>query len=146
MARIEVRVPPLGETVPQGVITRWYRQVGDRVARAEVILEFSTDKVDVELEAPASGRLAEILARDGQTVSVNEIIGFIETDDLARIDAAPAPAVPRVPELDCLRCGARLQPTNAVGGRVMFAGEPVRLLVCRQCGHVEMIAEDPARF
>ena len=146
MARIEVRVPALGESVPAGVVSRWFRQVGNRVEAGEHLLDVSTDKVDVEVAANAAGRLAEVLAGEGQEVAPGALLAVIETDDAVPLGGSLAPAAPRRQELQCLRCGARLEPAASAGGRMAFAGEPVHLLVCRQCGHVEMVAEDPSRF
>ncbi|MBW3573389.1 MAG: dihydrolipoyllysine-residue succinyltransferase, partial [Actinobacteria bacterium] len=66
----DVTMPQLGETVTEGTITRWFKQVGDRVAADEVLFEVSTDKVDSEVPAPAAGYLAEILVPEGATVDV----------------------------------------------------------------------------
>ncbi|MGH9055490.1 MAG: biotin/lipoyl-containing protein, partial [Acidimicrobiales bacterium] len=63
-------MPQLGETVTEGTITRWFKQVGDDVAEDEVLFEVSTDKVDSEVPSPAAGVLSEILVAEGDTVDV----------------------------------------------------------------------------
>src|SRR3977135_3700603 len=63
-------MPQLGETVTEGTVTRWLKQVGDQIAPDELIFEVSTDKVDSEVPAPAGGYLVEILVPEGETVPV----------------------------------------------------------------------------
>lgn len=83
----DVTLPSLGESVTEGIITRWFKQVGDFVARDEALLEVSTDKVDSELPSPASGVLVQIIAEEGDTVETGSRVGVI--DETAT--AAPAP-------------------------------------------------------
>ena len=82
-------MPQLGETVTEGTITRWMKAVGDQVARDEPLFEVSTDKVDSEVPAPASGVLTEILVPEGDTVEVGARLAVIGD---AADGAAPAPA------------------------------------------------------
>src|SRR2546423_10182514 len=63
-------MPQLGETVTEGTVTRWLKQVGDQIAPDELIFEVSTDKVDSEVPAPGGGYLVEILVPEGETVPV----------------------------------------------------------------------------
>ncbi len=65
-----VSMPQLGETVTEGTILRWAKQVGDTVAADEVLVEISTDKVDTEVPSPAAGTILEILVPEGETVAV----------------------------------------------------------------------------
>ena len=67
-----VSMPQLGETVTEGTILRWAKQVGDTIAEDEVLLEISTDKVDTEVPSPAAGTILEILVNEGDTVIVLE--------------------------------------------------------------------------
>ena len=73
----EILMPQMGESIAEGTLTRWLAKVGDTVERDQPLLEISTDKVDAEIPAPASGVLLQILHQDGETVPVNEVIGFI---------------------------------------------------------------------
>ena len=73
----EVLMPQMGESIAEGTISKWLAQVGDAVERDEPLLEISTDKVDAEIPAPASGVLLEIRHQSGETVPVNEIVGLI---------------------------------------------------------------------
>ena len=74
MARIDVIMPQMGESIAEGTLSKWIKQVGDAVKRDEPIFEISTDKVDAEIPAPSAGILAEILVPQGQTVAVNTVV------------------------------------------------------------------------
>ncbi len=74
---IEVRVPTLGESVTEATIATWFKKPGDMVAVDEMLCELETDKVTVEVPAPAAGRLAEIVAKEGETVGVNALLAQI---------------------------------------------------------------------
>ncbi len=86
----EIRVPTLGESVTEATIGRWFKQPGEAVAADEPVVELETDKVTVEVPAPASGVLAEILAKDGETVAPGALLGQIQEGG-APAKAAPAP-------------------------------------------------------
>ena len=73
----EIRVPTLGESVSEATIGKWFKKAGDAVAADEPLVELETDKVTVEVPAPASGTLAEITAKDGETVGVGALLGMI---------------------------------------------------------------------
>jgi len=96
MAKIDVIMPQMGESIAEGTLSRWMKKVGDAVKRDEPIFEISTDKVDAEIPAPAAGVLAEILVTEGQTVAVQTVVAKIETEAGAvatpTSPAAPAPA------------------------------------------------------
>ena len=92
MARIDVPMPQMGESITEGTLSKWLKKLGEPVKRDEPIFEISTDKVDAEIPAPNAGVLAEILVQEGQTVAVNTIVARIETDASAAA-SAPAPAV-----------------------------------------------------
>ena len=78
MAKIDVIMPQMGESIAEGTLSRWMKQVGDAVKRDEPIFEISTDKVDAEIPAPAAGVLAEILVTEGQTGAVQTVVAKIE--------------------------------------------------------------------
>ncbi|MCX6415610.1 MAG: 2-oxoglutarate dehydrogenase, E2 component, dihydrolipoamide succinyltransferase, partial [Actinobacteria bacterium] len=92
-ANVDITLPALGESVTEGTVTRWLKQVGDTVAADEPILEISTDKVDTEIPAPASGTLASIDVAEDSTVAVGTVLGRIATGASAPA-AVPAPAAP----------------------------------------------------
>ncbi len=98
MARIDVPMPQMGESIAEGTVSVWLKKVGDQVGRDEPIMEISTDKVDAEIPSPAAGILAEIVVGEGETVEVGTTVAYIETDaaafarlgdDSADPDAAP---------------------------------------------------------
>jgi 2-oxoglutarate dehydrogenase E2 component (dihydrolipoamide succinyltransferase) len=91
MARIDVIMPQMGESIAEGTLSRWIKKVGEPVKRDEPIFEISTDKVDAEIPAPAAGTLAEILVQEGETVAVQTVVARIETEAGA---VASAPATP----------------------------------------------------
>ncbi len=73
----EVVMPQMGESIAEGTITRWLKQVGERVERDEPLFEISTDKVDAEIPAPVAGTLTEVLFKEGDTVEVNKVVAYI---------------------------------------------------------------------
>ncbi len=85
---ISITLPALGESVTEGTVTRWLKQVGDQVTADEPILEISTDKVDTEIPAPASGTLVAITAGEDQTVAVGSELGRIATGASAPVASA----------------------------------------------------------
>src|SRR5882762_8873425 len=95
MARVDVLMPQMGESIAEGTLSKWLKKVGDPVKRDEPLFEISTDKVDAEIPAPAAGVLAEIKVQEGQTVPVQTVVGVLETEAGA---AAPAPAKPEPPK------------------------------------------------
>jgi 2-oxoglutarate dehydrogenase E2 component (dihydrolipoamide succinyltransferase) len=91
----EVTLPSLGESVTEGIITQWFKKVGEAVARDESLFEVSTDKVDSEMPSPASGVLVQILAAEGDTVQTGAVVAIIDesaTASVASGEAAPVTA------------------------------------------------------
>ncbi|MEO8140907.1 MAG: dihydrolipoamide acetyltransferase family protein, partial [Gemmatimonadota bacterium] len=97
MARIDVIMPQMGESIAEGTLSKWLKNVGDEVKRDEPMFEISTDKVDAEIPAPNAGVLAEILVQQGETVPVNTVVARLETDAAAAAAAPPAPKAPAAP-------------------------------------------------
>jgi pyruvate dehydrogenase E2 component (dihydrolipoamide acetyltransferase) len=95
VARIDVLMPQMGESIAEGTVSRWLKKVGDEVKRDEPIFEISTDKVDAEIPSPTAGVLAEIIVGEGKTVGVMTVVARIETEKGAAVAAAaPAPSAP----------------------------------------------------
>jgi 2-oxoglutarate dehydrogenase E2 component (dihydrolipoamide succinyltransferase) len=105
---MEIRVPTLGESVTEAIIGKWFKKPGDIVKADEPLVELETDKVTLEVNAPAAGVLSEILAKDGETVGVGALLGQIAEGGAAAAAAAPkakaaapapaaAPAAPSMP-------------------------------------------------
>src|SRR6267378_1548573 len=101
----DVVMPQMGESIFEGTITKWLKKPGDKVQRDEPLFEISTDKVDAEIPAPASGVLQEIKVSEGNTVQVNTVVGVIADGSGASASApakaatpAPSPAAPVSPK------------------------------------------------
>ena len=99
----DVTLPSLGESVTEGIITQWFKKVGDVVARDEPLFEVSTDKVDSEMPSPAAGVLVEILAGEGDTVETGSRVAVIDENATAGaavtapIESPPAAVIPPAP-------------------------------------------------
>ena len=87
----DIVMPQMGESIFEGTITKWLKKPGDKVQRDEPLFEISTDKVDAEIPAPASGVLQDIKVAEGATVQVNTVVGTISADGES---AAPSPPRP----------------------------------------------------
>ncbi len=99
----EIEMPQLGETVTEGTITRWFKNVGDTIAQDEVLFEVSTDKVDTEVPSPATGTIAEIKVPEGETVEVGTVLAVVSDGAApatppAATEQAPAPEQAPTPE------------------------------------------------
>src|SRR5689334_3695542 len=98
----DIIMPQMGESIVEGTITKWLKKPGDKVQRDEPLFEISTDKVDAEIPAPASGVLQEIKVTEGTTVQVNTVVGIIAADGeapAAAPKAAPAPEKKAAPAI-----------------------------------------------
>ena len=116
----DVVMPQMGESIFEGTITKWLKKTGDKVQRDEPLFEISTDKVDAEIPAPASGVLREIKVTEGNTVQVNTVVGVIGDGDGAAASVppkagAPAPSAPAPPKKD-VQAPATLPVATPVAG------------------------------
>ncbi len=120
----DVVMPQMGESIFEGTLTKWLKKPGDKVQRDEPLFEISTDKVDAEIPAPASGVLKEVKVAEGATVQVNTVVGVIDAEGAAAAPAAPkpearkaaappAPVRPPEPAVARKGNGARPQPAPA---------------------------------
>src|SRR2546423_4129850 len=80
---LQITMPQMGESVSEGTVLTWLKQEGDWVEKDETIVEVSTDKVDAEVPAPASGKLVKILAQEDETVAVGQALAELEPSDEA---------------------------------------------------------------
>jgi 2-oxoglutarate dehydrogenase E2 component (dihydrolipoamide succinyltransferase) len=104
---VEIRVPPLGESVVEATVGRWTKQQGQPVAKDEILVELETDKITVEVAAPQAGVLGRIVKNEGETVGVNELLaelgegaGAEQAPEAAPADpSAPAPTAAAAPEI-----------------------------------------------
>ncbi|HMY70995.1 MAG TPA: 2-oxoglutarate dehydrogenase, E2 component, dihydrolipoamide succinyltransferase, partial [Blastocatellia bacterium] len=95
----DVLMPQMGESIAEGTVVKWLKKVGDKVERDEPLLEISTDKVDAEVPSPAAGVLLEILAKEGETVTVNAVIGRLgESGEAGASAPAPEPVSAPAPQ------------------------------------------------
>lgn len=90
----DVIMPQMGESIAEGTVTKWMKNVGDRVERDEPLFEISTDKVDAEIPSPAAGILKEIRVQPGTTVPINTVVGVIAAEGDAAQAGAPVAAPP----------------------------------------------------
>jgi len=94
----DVIMPQMGESIAEGTVTKWLKNVGDRVERDEPLFEISTDKVDAEIPSPAAGILREIRVAPGTTVPVNTVVAVVGAEaEVAAVPATPATAAPDLP-------------------------------------------------
>jgi len=111
MARFEIVMPKLGESIIEATITRWLKNVGDTVKEDESILEIATDKVDSEIPSPVEGKLAERLFKEGDVIAIGTVIAVIEMEgeespisEVSKAESPPAPVEPvkekKVPALE----------------------------------------------
>lgn len=96
----EVVMPQMGESIAEGTITKWLKNVGDHVERDEPLFEISTDKVDAEIPSPAAGTLTEIKHKEGETVEVNTIVAVLDGDGAQPAATPPAAAEQPAPVVD----------------------------------------------
>ena len=94
---IEIKAPAFPESVADGTVATWHKQVGDAVKRDELIVDIETDKVVMEVLAEADGVLTEIVANEGDTLLSAELLGRLDTDAVAAAPAAPAATAPSAP-------------------------------------------------
>jgi 2-oxoglutarate dehydrogenase E2 component (dihydrolipoamide succinyltransferase) len=111
---VDVVMPQMGVSVSEGTISRWAKQVGDRIEADETIVEISTDKVDTEVPSPASGTVVALLVPEGETVPVGTAIARIDTGGGEAPAAAPAPDAP----------AAAVEPPAPVAPPAPAAAEP----------------------
>src|ERR1700733_14037741 len=111
----DIIMPQMGESIVEGTITKWLKKPGDKVQRDEPLFEISTDKVDAEIPAPASGVLQEIKVSEGTTVGVNTVVGTIAVDGEAA--AAAAKPVAPAPEKTAKAEDAKTDETKTPAGK-----------------------------
>src|SRR5436309_5386107 len=103
----DVIMPQMGESIFEGTLTKWLKKPGEKVTRDEPLFEISTDKVDAEIPAPASGVLKEVKVKEGTTVQVNTVVGVIDGDGAGTAaSSAPAKAAPAAETAGATKGGA----------------------------------------
>ena len=124
MARIDVVMPQMGESITEGTLSKWLKKVGETVKRDEPIFEISTDKVDAEIPAPSAGVLAEVLVQEGQTVAVQTVVARLETDAGAAANPPAAPSAPPPPPAPAASAPAPVVPPKAAPAAPTPAAPP----------------------
>ncbi len=136
MARVEVVMPQMGESIAEGTIIKWHKKIGDVVKKDETLLEISTDKVDSEIPSPASGRLVEIVVQEQQTVPVRTVIAYLETEAAAAVEEpaapTPPPAQPRPTEAPASAAPPMVKPLAAPASGRFYT--PLVLNIAREEG------------
>jgi 2-oxoglutarate dehydrogenase E2 component (dihydrolipoamide succinyltransferase) len=115
MAIIEVKVPQLSESVAEATMLQWKKKVGESVAADEILIDIETDKVVLEVPAPAAGVLCEIVVADGGTVAAEQLIARIDTDGKVGAVAAPAAVAPAAAPAAAAPAAAAVASTSKAG-------------------------------
>jgi 2-oxoglutarate dehydrogenase E2 component (dihydrolipoamide succinyltransferase) len=125
----EIRVPALGESVTEATVGKWFKQAGDAVAADEPLVELETDKVTLEVPAPAAGVLSEIVVKAGDTVAVGTLLGAIHAGDGKAAAAAKAPEPATEPKPASAASAASMRPVaeapKQAGEAIALQREPV---------------------
>ncbi len=116
MARVELIMPKMGESIIEATILRWAKKVGDSIQADDTVLEVATNKVDSEVPSPVSGTLAEILFQENEVVAIGKVIAYIETEGGASVQ--PTPSVPKMetiqPETSSNTIELSVEPSPAI--------------------------------
>ena len=78
---VDVLMPKMGESITEGTIVEWKKSVGDSIAKDETLLEISTDKVDMDLDSPFTGKVIKLIVEEGSVINVGEVLAEIETEE-----------------------------------------------------------------
>src|SRR3989454_271426 len=122
MARVDVLMPQMGESIAEGTLRRGLKKRGEEGRGAEPLFEISTDKVDAEIPAPSAGVLAEIKVQEGQTVPVQTLVAVIEPDKSAATTTPAAAASPAAPPV-----AAAQRAPAAPGGTAVSPPSPTEI-------------------
>ena len=121
----DVIMPQMGESIFEGTLTKWLKKPGEKIQRDEPLFEISTDKVDAEIPAPASGVLKEIKVQEGTTVQVNTVVGVIDAEGAAAaVSAPPEPARPAATQSSAATDGPSKAPAAPRSGGNGRTGAP----------------------
>ncbi len=120
----EVVMPQMGESIAEGTITKWMKNVGDHVDRDEPLFEISTDKVDAEIPSPAAGTLTEIRFKEGETVEVNTVVAMLDGDG-AKPAAKPEAASPAKESIPTKAESSQPEPPKAEAPATVERPKPV---------------------
>jgi len=145
----EVVMPQMGESIAEGTITKWLKNVGEHVDRDEPLFEISTDKVDAEIPSPAAGTLTEVRYKEGETVEVNTVVAVLDGNGAAAPPAQEdaAPAREEVAAAPVTTPETSAPESAAPDGRALLRSKKRRRRRCRGCcdqpWHRRCILTDP---
>ena len=132
---VDIIMPKMGESITEGTIIEWRKKIGDNVEKDEIFLEIGTDKVDSEIPASVSGILVEILAEPNDVVDVGKVIGRINTDTKAAIEAPvqdqPQPIVPKEIEASQMEKSVRKTTVKKLAGKRKSFFTPVVMKIAQ---------------
>jgi len=132
---VDIIMPKMGESITEGTIIEWRKKIGDNVEKDEIFLEIGTDKVDSEIPASVSGILVEILAKPNDVVDVGKVIGRINTDTKAAIEAPvqerPQPIVPKEIEASQMEKPVRKTTVKKLAGKRKSFFTPVVMKIAQ---------------
>ena len=118
--RTEVVMPQMGESVAEGTVTAWLKEIGDHVERDEPLFEITTDKVDAEVPSPVAGKVVQWLIEPGSTVEINTVVAIVDTDGDGAEVAAPSASTPAEPPPPTQSTPAASQAAAPSGPSVAF--------------------------
>jgi pyruvate dehydrogenase E2 component (dihydrolipoamide acetyltransferase) len=142
MAETKVIMPQMGESIFEGTLTKWLKKKGDRVQRDEPLFEISTDKIDSEIPAPASGILQDVLVKEGQTVQINTVVAVIG-DGAAKPAAEEAHAKEAAPKEPPKPAQKKEEPKEIKGAAPVAAATPEAAAEEEEAGHNGDIRSSP---
>src|SRR5947208_280825 len=115
---IEVVMPQMGESITEGTVSKWLKQVGDKIEKDEALLEISTDKVDAEVPSPAAGTILAINVQEGETVEVGAVLALVGASGGAAVQSpkSKAPSEPVVSRQSAVDSQPESVPPAVAGG------------------------------
>lgn len=140
MAKVEVTMPKMGESITEGTVIAWHKEPGDSVEADEILLEIGTDKVDTEVPSPEAGVLAQILVQEGETVDVGTAIAILETD----VEAVPETAGEEGPPEAAETRGSTEETDSQKASTMASASEPAPKSAQEPRGEGSSTKESPA--
>jgi 2-oxoglutarate dehydrogenase E2 component (dihydrolipoamide succinyltransferase) len=134
MARYELIMPKMGESITEATILRWNKKVGDSIKADDAVLEIATDKVDSEVPSPVSGVLKEILFQENDVVAVGKAVAIIETESAGGSTVTSASSTPAATVTAPVKTAAVQQPVAAVVNNGNRFYSPLVLNIAKQEG------------
>lgn len=136
MAKIDVVMPQMGESITTGTITKWHKKVGDSIGLDEILLEISTDKVESEIPAPMKGKITALYFKEGDTIDVGKTIAVIDDDANAKIDESKNQlAAPKaIPKTETIETPVQTQSVDSVNAEDKRFYTPLVKAMAKEAG------------